>query len=442
MKKHLFIMSFLLLIAGFLAACGSDENNEQEASTGGNDQDEEVTISFWDENAGPTRTPLWEELIARFEEENPNINVEYSGLPAGDAKSKFDTAIATEDMPDVGSIQTRWLPEFAIRDALLSLDEFFEKFEINELINDQAIQFNQDIVQDEKLYGIPYTQNLDIFYIRSDWFEEEGVDAPETWDNFFAAAQTLTNEERYGYTIRGGDGGAFPLQTLMFAYSGNENYFDEGGNSVINDPKHVEFVEKYLGLYKEYTPESDITNASEELIVTFDSGTAAMMHHNLGSYQMHADALEEDQFEVIPAPKVDDGDHYVVEGGNTVNTAIFKTTEHPEAAWKFVEFVNSAESQSYWNEQAGQIPTNAAVKEDDWVKEAEHINTGFEVYEDPSTVLYQPPFYLPDYNDIMQNTVVPDMQRVLNGEKTAQELLDTWASVVNESENKYREAFE
>ena len=64
------------------------------------------------------------------------------------------------------------------------------------------------------MYGIPYTQNLDVIWIRSDWFKEAGVEAPDTWDEFFNAVDEMTTDGRYGYTIRGGSGGSFQLTTL------------------------------------------------------------------------------------------------------------------------------------------------------------------------------------------------------------------------------------
>lgn len=74
-------------------------------------QSEKVKITFWDDNAGPQRTPIWDKLIQMFERENPAIDIEYVGLPKDYAKSKFDAAIAADDMPDVASIYTSWLPE-------------------------------------------------------------------------------------------------------------------------------------------------------------------------------------------------------------------------------------------------------------------------------------------------------------------------------------------
>ena len=431
------------LAAGLLlAGCTEDQPSSSSSNETDTKANEQAKITFWDENAGPQRTPIWEELIKRFEDENPDIDVEYVGLPKDSAKSKLDTAIAANDMPDVGSVQTSWLPEFSIRDALLPLDEYFEKSEIKELINAGAIEFNKDIVQDNKLYGIPYTQNLDILWVRPDWFSEAGVKAPETWSEFFDAAEKMTDKAngRYGYSIRGGAGGSFQLQRLMFAYNGFEEYISEDGKSTINDPKNVEFVEKYLSLYEKFTPKSDITNGYKEMIAGFDTGVVAMVQHNIGSFGEHSESLEPGQFQAIPLPKTEDG-KYVAEGGNTIGISIFKSTKNPDAAWKFTEFINSAESQSYWNEIVGQIPTNSDVIKEDWIKNSPHIQTAFEVYDNPDLILYKPPFYLPDYRSILDNLVDPGTQAVMSGKKTAKEFLDEWAKAIEDSQKQYSEHF-
>lgn len=439
MFKKYFLTPILMIMVLGLVACGNDGDESSGSGTGKVSEDV-VELTFWDENAGPQRTPIWEELIERFEAENPDISIEYVGLPNSSSKSKLDTAIAANNTPDIGSVQTSWLPEFSTRDALLPLDDYFADSELSGLINEGAIEFNKEIVADSKLYGIPYTQNLDVIWIRSDWFEEASLDAPETWDDFFHAVEAMTDSERYGYTIRGGAGGSIQLQRLMFAYTGFEQYFDEDGNAVVGDPANVEFLERYFDLYKAYTPESDITNDYKEMIAGFDTGVVAMVHHNIGSFGEHNKAFEPHQFEAIPLPKTEDG-RYVAEGGNTINVAIFNSTEHPDEAWRFVEFINSAESQSYWNEQVGQIPTNSEVLEMEWIQDAPHIETAFEVYDNSNTILYQPPFYLPDYRSILDNIVDPGIQAVMSGEKTIEEFLTEWATAMEESEAKYKEVF-
>ncbi|WP_042461642.1 ABC transporter substrate-binding protein [Neobacillus dielmonensis] len=444
-KKKLTTTALALTVASsmFLTACGGS-STEEKASTEKKPAaktDEPVTLTFWDENAGPARTPVWEEVIKRFEAKYPNITVEYVGIPNASAKSKYDAAIAAEDTPDVGSMQTTWLPEFSIRGALKPLDSYYKKSEVSKKLNEGAINVNKEITQDKKLYGIPYAQNLDALWIRSDWFEQAGVKEPKTWDDFFTDIEKLRDpaQNRYGFTIRGGAGASFTIQRAMFAYSGLD-YFDKNGKTNINDPKHVEFVEKYFSYYDKWTPKSDITNGYKEMTAAFDTGVVAMVHHNPGSYGEHSKALPAGTYKMIPLPTTDKG-QYVAEGGNAVNLGMFKSTKHPDEAWKFIEFVNSADAQSYWNEQTGQIPTNKDVLDDDWVQNAQHIKVAFEVYNNPKTKIYMPPFYLPDYRSILDTIVDPGVQSVMSGKMTAKEFLDQWAKAIEDSKAKYDKTF-
>lgn len=441
-KKALKLVSALALAGLFITGCGSgDSASTSSDASKSTDKGEEVNLIFWDENSGPDRTPIWEKLIDDFEKENPNIKVEYVGLPKDEAKSKLDAAIAAKDTPDVASLQSSWLPEFSIRGALLPLDDYFKKSELKDLINEGSIKFNREIVQDNKLYGVPYTQNLDILWIREDVFAENNLNAPESWDDFFTDVEKLTKDDMYGYTIRGGAGGSLQLQRLMYAYSGITEYVNKKGKSTVNDPKHVEFLEKYFALYQKNTPKSDITNGYKEMVAVFDTGKAAVLHHNIGSYGEHSKSLEANQFEAVPLPKSEEG-NYVAEGGNTIGISAFANSEHPEESWKLVEFLNSAKSQSYWNEKIGQIPTNSDVLNEDWIKDAQHIKVAFEVYDDPDTKLYEPPFYLPDYRSILDNKVDPGIQAVMSGEKTVKAFLDEWAKAIEDSKVKYDEAME
>lgn len=439
----LFVLGMIFSLA--LVGCSSDDTEISDDSNNGNGNNtsgEVVKLTFWDENAGPARTPIWEELISRFEDEHKNIDIEYVGYPTGSSKEKYNAAIAAEDTPDVGSVQSSWLPEFSINNALLPLDEYFEGWDQKDKINPTTINFNKDIVQDGKLYGIPYTQNLDILWYREDWFADAGVEPPTTWEDFFTSVEEMTNKDEghYGFTIRGGAGGSFQLQRMMYAYSGIGTYFDEDGNATINNPKHKEFLEKYLGMYNKYTPQSDITNGYKEMIAGFDTGKVALVQHNIGSFGEHSEALEQDQFEALPLPKSVD-DTYVAEGGNTIGITIFKTTEHPDEAWEFVKFLTSAESQSYWNENVGQIPTHADVLDDEWVQNSQHIKTAFNVYESDDLVVYNPPFYLPDYRSILNNVVDPGIQEVMSGDITIDEFLEKWATAMEESNQKYQDTF-
>ena len=65
----------ICLTAIGLSACSSGEGSSQVSASA------KQTITFWDNNGGPGRTPLYTHLIAEFEKANPSITVKYSGLP-------------------------------------------------------------------------------------------------------------------------------------------------------------------------------------------------------------------------------------------------------------------------------------------------------------------------------------------------------------------------
>src|SRR5690606_12629535 len=95
------------LLAVIVAACGSTGPSESG----------KVTITFWDNNGG-VRTPIYKELIKRFEQANPDIRVEYVGIPISSVQQKYDTAVAGGDTPDVGGVTTSYLANLVGQQAL------------------------------------------------------------------------------------------------------------------------------------------------------------------------------------------------------------------------------------------------------------------------------------------------------------------------------------
>ena len=53
------------LVASVVVACGGSATTGATPAT--SNPNEKVTLSFWDTNAGPTRTPYWQELIKRLQ---------------------------------------------------------------------------------------------------------------------------------------------------------------------------------------------------------------------------------------------------------------------------------------------------------------------------------------------------------------------------------------
>ncbi|MGN8832171.1 ABC transporter substrate-binding protein [Selenomonas montiformis] len=427
------MIALLLAVCLLAAGCGQDGPRASVPAGRGR-----TTIVFWNENAAADRTEYYHELIERFERENPDIQVQYVGLPKKVARLKINTAIATNELPDVCGVQSAWIAEFYNKGVLLNMDPYFEQWDSKDDLLPSVIADNRRLAPDGGLYQLPNTMGLEILWYRSDWFQQQGIDPPSDWESFFADVHKLTDKEHgiYGYTLRGGDGAGLQLMRTMFAYSGYTQFFSADGRCLINDPVHVAFAERYLSLYRQFTPTSDITNGYQEMVAAFDTGTAAMMQHNLGSYGSHKRALQPEQFAPLLLPRSRKGT-IVQEANNVDGYSIFRTTKHPEAAWRFVRFLCSAEVQSWWNERIGQIPVSRQALDDDWVSRTPHMRLARQALESDAMRFYVPPMYLPEYRQIVDGSD-RYLEQVLMGKLTVQEFLDQWAARFEKAERDYR----
>lgn len=422
---------FAAALAGCFADRGGQPKPEEAAS--------KVNLVYWDENAGPSRTPVVQELIRRFEKENPDIHVEYKGIPVSINKTRYDIAAASGDLPDAGGINGEWVADLADKGVLLPLDSYFAEWPGHEQIGPSFIAYNRSIAPDGKLYQIPSTYYLDVFWYRTDWLAEAGLAPPQTWEDFFRDVKLLTDSSkgRYGYSLRGGEGSVTQLTALMYAYSGITSYFREDGTCTVNDPLHVEFLKRYLSLYRTATPTSDIISGYKEVVASFDAGRTAMIQHNLGSYRDHLKALGQDRFSSALLPPAVNGKRTVF--GNANGYGIMRTTRHPDEAWRLISFLLSEESQIYWNSEVGQLPTNLNAWDNPYFRSNPVLKEAIAAFRSPDTAFMHAAYELPDYPSLIR-LMEPEFQQVIAGDATVEHFLDSWAQLMENSRSQHLHA--
>ncbi|MEU5045200.1 ABC transporter substrate-binding protein [Streptomyces griseorubiginosus] len=418
-------------------ACGDD------GSGAGGDKGEDGSgkgkIVFWDNNGG-VRTDIWKEVIADFQKANPDIKVEYVGIASTEYQSKVDTAIQGGGLPDVGGVGAAMLAGFAAQNALEPLDDRLAGSSLDGKLNkDMVSVLKASGGGDGTLYSIPTSANNGVLYYRTDLFKKAGLDEPTTWDKFYEAAKKLTNAKKneFGYTIRGGAGSIAQALDAAYGQSGITSFWN-GDKTTLNDPKNVAALEKYAALYKKDTPAADLNNDFTKMVAQWDSGTIGMLNHNLGSYQDHVKALGVDKFRGIPQPVGANGKR--VQVSNPVDgLGVFKSSKNKDAAWKFIEFATSHAENSKFNKAAGQVPSNNDAAKDSWISEAEPTKLAAAALTDGSTSIVQLPYYLPDWNTISKADNEPNFQKVLLGDMSAKDFLDTMAEQLNKAQAEWKE---
>ena len=447
--KKILALAAASVMALSLAACSSGDNSSSTGSTGGTSSGSSSTggngnkieLEYWFEGAGPERTPVSEAIINSFNEQSADTHVNGLYVDLSSGLDKVNVAWAGGDMPDIIYTQDSWQSSMFIQGMCLDLTERFEAW-------DEKDQFDPDAVEaiklkdvEGRLFAIPTASNLNGIWYRTDVFEEKGVEAPTTWDNFFAAAEKLTEEtdsgKVYGYTLRGGSGAANQLLYQIVAYVGLPDFFDENGQAVIlRSQEAVDFVNKNAEMYQNgWVPESSLTASFKEMVADFNAGLAMMLVHNLGSYENQKETFSPDQYAFINFPTAVNGKLTTI-SPNAKGLAISSTTEYPDQCWEYVKWNASEDAISDINEAVGELPTRLDSLEHDWVKNAPHMTNlpAFQAAEKQTVIL---PSYLPDFSTIQKQTVEPLFQEVLTGNKTAEEFLDTWASEFEAAYEEY-----
>ncbi|WP_245173517.1 ABC transporter substrate-binding protein [Streptomyces aureus] len=423
------------VLALTVTACGDDGSGS--AGDKGTEGSGKGEITFWDNNGG-VRTDIWKQIIADFEKKYPDIKVKYVGIPAASAQSKYDTAIQGGGLPDVGGVGTAMLAEVAVQGALEPLDSRIEKSPLNGKLSRNLLDVSRAAGGGDTLYQVPTSANNGTLWYRTDLFKSAGLDAPTSWSKFYTAAAKLTDKgkNKFGFTIRGGEGSIAPALDAAYGQTGITSFWN-GDKTTVNDPKNVAALEKYVALYKKDTPSADVNNDFTKMVAQWDSGTIGMLSHNLGSYQDHVKALGTGKFRGVPNPTLDDGTR--VQVSNPVDgLSLFKSGKNKAAAWKFIEFAVSAAENSKFNESAGQVPANTDAAKDNWVQQAEPTRLAAEALNGTGTKIVQLPYYLPDWNTISKADNEPNFQKVLLGKMSVKDFLDTLADQLNKAQADWK----
>lgn len=400
------------------------------------------TVSFWMGALTPERTAVWQEIVRSFEKKNPGIKVEFLGVPGDFAayKQKLDVAVAANMEPDVSAnIYT----DYVTRGVYLPLDSYVQKWNDKKYFSESAFDTIRAVdAKGHKLYAIMPSTNVRLLWIRPDWFKEAHLKVFKTWDELLVDITKLTNKSkgRFGWSIRGGAASGETLEQLMYSYSGITDYFTADGKCTVNDPVHVKFVEKYLGLYNVSTPEDDLTKGWTQLAATFQSGKCAMVYHNLGSASAHAQAFNNDysKFMAVNLPMSIKG--YRVHAAITpFGYSIHKASKNKEAAWKFIAYITTKEAASKYSQVIGEIPLDTRAAKAAWLKTLPWTKTASQMITSPVSVTqyYKTPYYLPTWKTILAKEVDPMVQQVMMKQMTPKEMLDKWAKLMEKAKEDF-----
>lgn len=295
-----------------------------------------ITYGIWAEEF---RIPF-EDAIAAFEEENPDIDVKLVLTPFDEYFTKLNTQISSKTAPDAFWLQNIHINLYAKNGALADLAPQLAESETDLSGIPESIM--DPYIIDGKQYALPWQALPFGLYYNADLFAAAGVDVPTndwTWDDVAAAAAKLTNPDAGIYGIAAPVWGYGTFYQSMYGY-GADVITDSGTDTDFDSPEAQRGLKVWTDFVANgYSPSVQQTTETPA-DGWFSSGKAAMITSGPWTASSYHDALG-DALKVVAMPTGDvDRSGYA-----TTTTAVSASSAHVAEAAKFAEFLSGDEGQ-------------------------------------------------------------------------------------------------
>jgi multiple sugar transport system substrate-binding protein len=338
----------------------------------------DVTIEFaqWWEPELPDGE--FRALMDEFEEQNPGIKVELISGPYAATKEQLFAGAASGTMPDVVGLDGAWVSDFASQGVITDLTALMGEvgYDDSELASQVQIEGST--------YMIPVVNFVYPMFTNDALLAEAGVDAPPTNRTEFAdAAKAITDlgDNTTGWTLplslEAPNGVQNDVMSWVWATGGT--MLADGQPDVTNDDvtSAVEYVQ---GMWDDgVIAPGSFTMKEQDKVEEFTNGRVGMMIDSLAHINLIRDTNPDLEFSIsaIPAEDGYEGERGIPYASWGIGVA--ESSEHPEEAFKLVEFLMDQETNSELSSMANAFPGNKSSTPD-FVADDELFAEAFEIY--------------------------------------------------------------
>jgi len=353
------IVIVILLVVLLIILLVRDEDEVDE-----NDEVQEtITLEYWG---------LWETeevmqpIINSYEEQNPHINIEYTQRSWGgaeDGPSEYDDLLFTRlaqainegsPAPDIVKINNTWLPRYELLlepapENIIDTSEYSERF---------FPTASSDFIKDGNIYGMPVGIDGLLLFYNKELLPDEGP--PSDWDSFTQLAQDLTEKDDQGNISQAGaalgsTNNVFhsPSIIALLLQQNNAEVIYQNAEGLYEANMTDRDAQDALEFYRSFEEEhkvwsSDLHNDLE----MFFRGELAMMFAPSWRAFCIMNAAPHIEFDTATPPQLEANEpvNYAKYWGKTVSRA----SDHPEEAWRFINFLTQEENIKKLHSQGSQ----------------------------------------------------------------------------------------
>ncbi len=347
----------LLLLAGALGACQDPQPDVMP------DGRTPVRVFLLLISTGQVEFYDWAEKA--FEAEHPDLDVivdQFPGSSLKDFEIKLRLRFSSGQAPDLFHVNTNVASELAslglLAPAPPSVVERIEANSLNAFVENAGRFDGTD-------YGIVSDGVWTALYYNKDMFREAGLDPerpPETWDELIEMADRLTvrapdgSPTRAGLSLRKSGFKAGTAEKWMtFLYSaGGTAFSDDGTHATFDSDAGRAALDFYRTILFDRRIDSVDLEGDQQ---GFGQQRVAMFIREPHVMGWLRDNYPDLDFGVAPIPRRDTS----ISAAGSYMFAVSADSPHPDAAWRFAEFLTNDSSYTRYAAAAGVLPMTRSV---------------------------------------------------------------------------------
>ncbi|WP_197081150.1 ABC transporter substrate-binding protein [Gordoniibacillus kamchatkensis] len=417
MKSGFARMTGVVSVAAvLLSGCTGAGGNEKQGASAGN-AGQKVTLKAIMEQVPDS--DIVKKMVADFNKENPNIDVNIEMLPYDQIRDKIVTSfLAPSATYDLIVVDNPWMNDFASAGYLEPLEERVKAAGADYNYQDFSAPLRGIGEVNGHTYGIPfYNYALGLIY-RKDLFEKQGLKPPSTLAELRQDAKLLTTGDQAGLAMQPQRGYKIFEEWANWLYAAGGAIQDNAGKITLNSPQAREALTQYIQTYKESAPKDSLNWGFDEALRAVSGGKAAMML----SYNWMLPALNDKggqagdlagKFGLAEVP-----------GGKSVLGAWYwsipANTKNKEQVWSFIKWITSPQHEKQ-RVIAGGAPVRNSAMDD---SEVQQKGFGVEYYKTVKAILKNAAPLGNSLNaEEMVQTVGTELSQAVSGQKSVDQAI-------------------
>ncbi|MBA3337434.1 MAG: ABC transporter substrate-binding protein [Chloroflexia bacterium] len=306
--------------------------------------------------SSPEETRLLEQVLADFESQFPEIEVNFEPIPS-QYGTKLQADLAAGNAADVFYLEVLPAPDLMASGTILALDEYMESSGVS------TDEFYEGLIAgfqyDGSVYGLPKDfSTLAMVYDPEAFAAAEIEAAPTNWEELRDVAQRLADAGQPPIVY----GPAFD-RYIAFHYAGGAEVISEGSEIVIDSPEAAEALDFFYGMYEDGLVATFSDVGAEWPGDAFAKGQASIVFEGNWMFPFLEANAPDKKFEIAEMPEGPGGPATMA---FTVAYAIAENSEVPDEAWTLVQYLTGPEGMATWTSLGLAMPARPDLAED-WI---------------------------------------------------------------------------